>query len=334
MAACLLFAGIANAQLTETDNVKKQLTVDGTDTVAWMRGGVLTIGINQGFLHNWPASGEVASMTINSQFSGYATRVYHRHIWANNLDATYGLFYGYSNKFQPRKIDDRFDLTSKYGLQMDQKKRLYLTGLVNFRSQFTKGYDYNVPNFDSFSTSKFLSPAYLTGAIGMEYRNGSHYSFFLSPLAARFTFVDKYYTLMNPQGAFGVEYGETSRFEVGAYFSGRYLTEINKKFLFKTRLDLYANYLAKDTKDELGNIVKRDNPGNIDILWDNFLSYKFSKYIGINIGATMIYDNDIPYNKNTTNEGTGITTEKDEPGQGLGWWQLKQIMSVGFEYRF
>ncbi len=96
---------------------------------------------------------------------------------------------------------------------------------------------------------------------------------------------------------------------------------------------MYSNYLAKNVKDELGVVVKKDNPGNIDILWDNFISFKFYKYFSINFGLVAIYDNDVPYNK-TYLDANGIEQNKDEPYEGLGWWQIKQVMSVGFNYKF
>jgi len=324
----------AEAQLTQTDDLKKSLLLENKDTVMWVRGGVFNVGLNQGFLHNWAAGGEVASLTVNGQFSGFLNRVMHRHIWTNNLDMTYGLFYGYSNGFVPRKIDDRIDFTSKYGVKIGKEKNFYLAGLFNFKSQFTKGYDYSAPNWDSFSTSKFLSPAYFTAAVGLEYRKGNALSLFFSPLAARITVADRYYTSMKPEGMFGVAYNETSRFELGAYFTGRYQTEVSKKILFKTRVDLYANYLARDKKDSLGVVVKEDHPGNIDILWDNFFSYKMSKHLSLTLAATFIYDNDLPYQTAYTDATSGNTTEKDEPGKELGWWQVKQVLAVGIEYRF
>ena len=333
LSGILLFGLNAQAQIDQTDEWKKSLSTENKDTVAWVKGGVFSVGLNEGFLHNWAAGGEVVSMTINGQFNGYLNRIMHHHIWTNNLDMTYGLFYAYSNSFVPRKIDDRIDFTSKYGVQIGQNENLYLAGLFNFKSQFTKGYDYSVPNWDSFSTSEFLSPAYFTGAIGIEYRKGSNLSLFLSPLAARITVADRKYTSMKPEGAFGVQYNQTTRFELGAYFSGRYQTEINKKLLFKTRVDLYANYLAKDKKDSTGMVVKKDNPGNIDILWDNFVSYKMSKHLSLTLAATFIYDNDIPYEKTYINTA-GAEIVKDEPGTGLGWWQVKQVLAIGIEYRF
>ena len=329
-----ILSQISFAQVEGTDDIKKKMTIEGKDTVAWIHGGVAALGLNQAFLHNWAAGGEVLSMTVNGNFSGYLNRIYHRHIWANNLDMTYGMLYAYSNKFVPRKIDDRFDFTSKYGYQLDKKGKLFFAGLLNFRTQFTKGFDYSNPEWQKNPTSERLSPAYLTLALGLEYREGTKYSLFFSPVAARFTFADRYYTMLNPEGAFGIEFGETSRFELGAYFSGRYQTEIDKKLLFRTRLDLYSNYLAKDKTDAAGNVIKKDSPGNIDILWDNFFSYKINKYMGVTVGITAIYDNDLPYYDFYIDETTKLPVKKDEPGKTFGWWQIKQLLSVGLEYRF
>ena len=323
-----------NAQLGKTEDVKKQLATENKDTVAFIYGGILNLGFNEGFIHNWPAGGELASITASAVFSGFTISMRHRHIWTNNLDLNYGLFYAYSNMFVPRKIDDRIDFTSKYGIRLDTASDFYITGLLNFKSQFTKAYDYTAPGWDTFSTSRFLSPAYLTAAIGVEYRKGSNLSLFLSPIAGRLTFVDKYYTLMNAEGAFGVEYGKTTRVELGAYFTGRYMVDITKNISFKTRLDLYANYLAKDSKDSLGNVVKKDNPGNVDVLFDNLLACKIGKYISVTLGATMIYDNDIPYKKTKTDPISGLEVPRDEPGMGLGWVQLKQLFTIGFIYKF
>lgn len=324
----------SNAQLDRTDTIKGKLAGKNVDTVAWVYSGTLNIGINQGFLHNWAAGGEIASATVNGLFSGSLNRLYHRHIWSNNLDMTYSLFYAYSNQFIPRKMDDRIDYTSKYGYRLDTSKNFYFTTLFNFKSQFTKGYDYEAPNWDTFSTSKFLSPAYFILAPGIEYRKGSNLSLFLSPAAGRLTVVSREYTDRSPEGAFGVENGQTTRLELGAYFSGRYQVDITEDLSYKTRLDLYTNYLADDFEDSTGTVVKEDNPGNVDILWDNLFAWKVSKYFSLTLGGTFIYDNDIPYVTTETDPTTGQEVQKDEPGVGLGWWQIKQTFSIGFLYKF
>ena len=324
--ATLIFSvQVTYAQVGKIDDVKKSLETTNKDTIAWVHGGVLDIGANEGFLHNWSAGGELASLSVNGLFSGYLNKLHNQDVWSNNLDLAYGLNYAYSTGFKPHKTDDRIDFTSKYGIKHDSSN-FYFTALFNFKSQFTKGYNYTLPHFDSVSTSKFMSPAYFTTAIGMEYRRGSDISLFLSPIAGRLTLADKFYTSMSNQGAFGVPQYKTSYLQFGAYFSGRYVWNIGKKAIFKTRLDMYSNYLAKDTKDSTGKVIKKDNPGNISFLFDNLLAYKISKFFNITVGATFMYDNNIPYIVTPQN--------KDQPGSNLGWLQLNQTFSLGIEYKF
>ncbi len=333
-ALLLLCAAPASAQLGETENVKKSLSVENKDTVAWVRSGVAQLGLNQGFLHNWAAGGEVVSLAVDGLLSGNITRLYHNHVWSNSIEASYSLFYAYSNQFVPRKVDDRLDITSKYGARIDTGKNFYITGLFNFKSQFTRGYDYSVPDWQEFSTSNFMSPGYFTLAAGLEYRRGSDVTVFFSPAALRLTLADRKYTIRKPEGAFGIPYGEQSRLELGAYFTARYAHDLSPTVRYKGRLDLYSNYLAKDKKDSLGNVVKSDNPGNIDIFWDNLFSIKLGKYLNLNLSITAIYDNDLPYENQYSDAASGTVKTKDEPGTGLGWWQIKEVMAFGFAYRF
>ncbi len=333
LAATMLAANATFAQISETDNVKQKLSYESKDTVAWVHWGVFQLGINQGFLHNWSAGGELASLQADAVFSGNITRLYHSHVWSNTLDANYSLFYAYSNHFVPRKIDDRFDFTSKYGSRIDTTN-FFITALFNLKTQFSKGFDYSVPEFDTFSASNRFSPAYLTLAAGAEYRKGRALSLFLSPAAARVTLASRYYTSRKPEGAFGIEYNKKARFELGAYFSGRYQHDFSKHITYKTRVDLYTNYLAKDRKDSLGKVVAKDNPGNVDIFWDNLVQVKLGKYFALTLALTMMYDNDIPYNNTYNDAATGMAIDKNEPATGLGWWQLKQVMTLGFVYKF
>ncbi len=337
--SCLLVlcfsASIAQAQLSEADKLKTLLSTENKDTVAWLYTGIAAIGLNQGFLHNWAAGGEVASLAIDGLFTGNLVRLHHKHYWGNTLDAAYSLFYAYSNNFVPRKVNDRLDFTSKYGYRLDTNKGFYLTGLFNFRSQFTYGYDYSIPDWERQPVSNFLSPGYLTLALGMEYRQGTILSLFFSPAALRFTFCDKRYTTLYQDGAFGVPYGETSRTEFGAYFSGRFVKDLSKKVLFKSRLDLYMNYLAKDKVDSAGRVVTHDNPGNVDIFWDNLLAVKLNKLLTVNVTLTTIYDNDVPYRSEYIDPANpNVLIPKEEPGEELGWWQIRELVSFGITYKF
>ncbi|HOZ50759.1 MAG TPA: DUF3078 domain-containing protein [Chitinophagaceae bacterium] len=336
----ILCLAIATQSMAQADKKSDELQKDMKRKVeakneGWTKGGLLNIGLNQAMLENWAAGGERMSLAANGQFNGYLTRIKGNKIFENTLDLYYGLNYVASNNFVPRKLDDRIDFSSRYGLQPKNwttsksklKRSTYLMGLLRFQSQFTKGYNYEDANWETNPISEFLAPAYITLALGAEYRPNDHFSVFFSPLAGRFTTVKSKYTAL--QAAYGVEQGKTSRLELGAYLTAKYKTNLTKNIMYNTRLDLYSNYLAKN-KTMPGGYVRKDNPGNIDILWDNFFAMKISKFIGAGLGFTMIYDNDQPGLKNKTETVNGIATPAYGP---LGWWQLKQVLNVGFSYK-
>ena len=331
---CVLLASVTHAQINKVDDVKKQLETQNKDTVAWIHNGIFTLGINEGFLHNWSAGGEIASLVVNGIFHGDLTYLNHGTIWSNNLELAYGLNYAYSNNFVPRKTDDRIDFTSKLGSRLNKSTDFFYTALFNFKSQFTKGYDYTIPDWQHTPTSTLLSPAYYTLALGMEYNKGSDIGLFLSPLAAREVTASAFYTSMSPAGAFGIDSGKTAKFQLGAYFSGRYKVNINKAMFFSTRLDLYSNYLAKNTTDSAGRIVKRDNPANLQVLWDNLFVLKAYKNLSLTLGVTLAYDNNIPYSKTYIDKTTGLVVDKNQPGENLGWVQLSQVFTFGIAYKF
>jgi hypothetical protein len=48
---------------------------------------------------------------------------------------------------------------------------------------------------------------------------------------------------------------------------------------YKGRLDLFSNY--------------RNNPGNVDIFFTNYFSFKINKYLAATYNLDMIYDDDL-----------------------------------------
>ncbi|MCC7030385.1 MAG: DUF3078 domain-containing protein [Chitinophagaceae bacterium] len=332
----LKFAAAQNNVDKKSDDLQKDLKakVEAKDE-GWKRGGLLNIGINQAILENWAAGGERLSFAANGQLNAFMTRIKSNTIFENTLDLYYGLNYVASSHFVPRKLDDRIDFSTRYGLQPKSwtvsknrfKNHTYMTGLFRFQSQFTEGYNYEMPSWRTNPTSAFLAPAYFTLALGAEYRPNNNFSIFFSPLAGKVTLVKERYTLLAP--AFGVEQGKTSRFEFGAYLTTKYRTNLTKNIAYNTRVDLYSNYLAKN-KTVNGLLVK-DGPGNVDVLWDNFFALKISKLIGAGLGFTLFYDNDQPGQKNKkSTDANGIETYSYGP---LGWWQLKQVLNLGFSYK-
>ena len=272
------------------------------DTV-WRKGGLIALNFSQVALKNWAAGGQnsIAGNSIVNYFANYKKG---NHVWDNNLDMAYGLVLQ-GKHATAIKSDDRIEFTSKYGKQASH--HWYYSTLFNFRSQFTKGYNY--PN-DSVVISKFLSPGYVLFGGGMDYKPNNSFSLFLSPASFRFVIVaDK---LLSSQGAFGVDSGKTVKTEVGAFLKAVLKKDVNKVLNLQTSLDLFSDYL--------------NHPDNIDINWQTLFLLKVSKYISASLSFQVLYDFDT---KLTFYKDDGITI--DHVGAGT---QFKEALGIGFAYKF
>ncbi len=303
-----------------TDGEAK-LRKQATDTIhGWKRGGVVSLNLAQTSLTNWAAGGQ-NSFAVNGLFSGFTNYKNEKIIWDNSLDLGYGLLkQGKNSDFM--KTDDKFDFLSKYGRQAF--KDFYYAALLNFKSQMTVGKDYTK---DTAKISNLLAPAYLIGAIGMDYKPNSYLSAFIAPLTGKITIVNDQ-QLANA-GAFGVnpatydnmgnllQKGEKSKSEFGGYIrliytKNDFKNEIFKGVSFTSKLDLFSNYLH--------------NPQNIDISWETQIAFKVNKYISANINTHLLYDDDIAIAIDNNNDGI---TDKSGPRV-----QFKEILGVGFSYKF
>jgi hypothetical protein len=308
----VLFAGLSLLATGQVTEAEKTLRTHSADTIiGWKTGGVLTATVAQTSLTNWVAGGQ-NSLSINGLFSGFANYKKGKSIWGNSLDLGYGLMkQGKEADFQ--KTDDKIDILSQYG--REAFKNFYYSALMNFKTQMTPGYNY--PD-DTTKISDLLAPAYLTLAIGLDFKPDAYFSAFLAPLTGKFTFVSD--QGLSDLGAFGVKPGETSRSEFGGYIRAIYSrndfkSEFLKNVSFTTKIDLFSNY--------------SENPQNIDISWETLITMKVNKYLAFNINTHLIYDDNIqvPYDMN--NDGK---TEKGESVRSLV--QFKEIFGVGLAYKF
>ena len=312
IAICLLFSTfnvLSNGQITEAE--KKLRTVNADSIMGWKTGGVFTATIAQTSLTNWAAGGQ-NSLSLNGLFSGFANYKQGKSVWDNSLDIGYGFLK--QGKDEPsRKTDDKIDILSKYG--REAFKNFYYAALFNFKTQMTPGYNYpDVTN----KISDLFAPAYLTLALGLDYKPNPYFSAFISPLTAKFTFVKD--QQLSDLGAFGVKPGETSRSEIGAYLRAIYTkadfkSEFLKNVSFTTKIDLFSNYT--------------DKPQNVDVNWEVLLAMKVNKYLTVNFNTLLIYDDNIqvPYDKN--NDGT---IETGESIRSLV--QFKEILGAGLSLKF
>jgi hypothetical protein len=136
------------------------------------------------------------------------------------------------------------------------------------------------------------------------------FSAFIAPFTDKTTIVGD--NGLANAGAFGVEKGKNIRNEFGGYVRMMFMKDIMKNVGLQTKIDLFSNYL--------------NNPQNIDIYWETLINMKVNKYISVTFSTNLIYDDDIIIKVDKDKDG--IT---DAEGPRV---QFKQILNVGFSYKF
>ncbi len=287
---------VANAK-SEIESIKHP-----DSTTRWVVQGSGNLQFTQASFSNWSAGGE-NSLGLVGWINFKANYRNGKHVWANNVDLGYGFnLLGKGGDADYRKTNDKIELTSAYGLELHNNKFWYFTVLVNFRSQFDKGYDY--PN-DSTVLSTFMAPGYLVAGLGITYAPSSWFNAYLSPASGRFTFVldEK----LSDAGSFGVDPGKTMRGEFGPYFRANINKDLMKNVNLTSTLELFTDYLK--------------HFGNVDVNWSLLLSLKVNKWLAASVQTQLIYDDDVM-----------IKFDPDKPAGPRT--QFKELFGIGLSYKF
>jgi len=92
-----------------------------------------------------------------------------KHIWDNRVVLGYGI---QTNKGESsRKTNDVIDLTSSYGYSIGNN--WYLAASMNFRTQFTDGFDYSTD--PKTKISGLMAPGYLSLGLGVDYKPNENF---------------------------------------------------------------------------------------------------------------------------------------------------------------
>lgn len=325
LSAMLTVIGFGVVAQIDADEKKLKTQAKGsTDTTkAWDVGGNFNLNLTQVALSNWAGGGE-SSMSLQGILGLYANYSKGRSAWDNNLDLAYGMIKtGKANWF---KNDDRIELNSKYGYKAS--KNWYYAALLNFRSQFTEGYG---KIGDANYISNFMSPGYLTFALGMDYKPNDKFTMFVSPATLKMTAVLD--DSLASVGAFGVDTNQNIRTEFGGYIKASFTEPKvfgNENLSFKTSISLFTNYKV--------------SPQNIDVTWDAALVAKIAKYFTVSLTVNLIYDDDINiqrYNSDgtprymTRDDGSEYLDTEGKPIPYTGpITQIKEVLAIGFAYKF
>lgn len=301
--ALCLSAGMYAQEREKIAKSKNDLTAGApadTSKKHWVVEGTGSLAFTQASFTNWAAGG-TNSLGLVAWINFKANYRNGRHVWANNIDLGYGFnILGKGSDAEYNKTNDKIELTTAYGYELDKKSHWYLTVLANFRTQFSDGFNY--PD-DSTVISTFMAPGYLVAGVGITYAPVSWFNVYLSPFSSRFTFVID--TALSNAGSFGVDKGKTMRGEFGPYLRAYINKDIMKNVNITSTAEFYTDYLHEF--------------GNIDVNWSLLVSMKVNKWLSASIQTQLIYDNDVD-----------IKFDPDKsPGPRT---QFKELFGIGLTY--
>jgi hypothetical protein len=266
------YHGLLKSQDLENNN-KKQFPDTSRKEHQFSAG----INLNQAaFSENWKGGGVnsfAVSLYLNDKFSYTRSRFN----LVSDLQTAYGV---QQNKGELlRKNQDRLFYDFRAGFSVTQHWILFLS--VNFQSQFDAGYVFEKDSLGGDvrrTISRFMSPAFVSQMIGIEYKPVNYFYIRLGAATLRQTFVldtTLYRSVGNSN--YGVDIGKRLRNEVAFTLIADYDHEIVKNLLLKTRFTAFANYQTLDA---------------IDIRWDINLIAKTTNLLNVNLQATLLHDND------------------------------------------
>lgn len=267
----LFFGSQSNAQVNEKVLLDKTIEAASktTDTLnmGWKRAGNFSFLFNQSSFNNdWLGGGTssiAGNVGLNYDFNYKTEKI----VWDNKLIVAYGLTK--QKDKETTKSDDRIEFTSLFGRKAGEGN-WYYSWFLNFKTQMDSGVEPVTLN----KISHFFSPAYLQTGPGMLWKKSDNLKVNIAPATSKLIYVHDHFTEFGP--SFGVEQGDTSRFEFGAAVNAYYKFNIMENVSMENILNLYSNYL--------------DKPQNVDIDYQMNLVMKVNKYISANVAFQAIYD--------------------------------------------
>ncbi len=302
----------ALALMLATATFAQEENKETTKTDGWSHKGNVGFNFGQSSYTNWAAGGQ---SSINGQgiFNYEIHFLKNKFKWDNTLNTSLGYSY-YDIKKKPVKTDDKIEFTSLATLKATE--HLNYGAEFAFRSQFAKGWNYEVDSTVHY-ISKFLAPAYISLGLGIEWVPNKFFSLYFSPVTGRITIVNDEY--LASIGAFGVneldkndttQHAKTDkiRYEFGARAVAKFQYPIVKNVTFNSKLELFSNYL--------------NHPERVDVDWQNMLVLKVNDWLNANLSTHLIYDYDIPFYDE-------ITNEKIEGSKV----QFKEVLAIGLLFK-
>jgi hypothetical protein len=255
-ALVLFISFIGIAQETEEDPVVKE---------GWKSSGKVGILFNQSAFSNWTAGGEnniSGTLGLNYDINYFTENI----SWDTKIIVAYGI--SKNQDEDQKKTDDRLEINSVLGKKASGN--WYYSWFFNGKTQMDVGYDPDT----GIEISHGFSPLYLQTGPGMLWKKNDNLKVNIAPATAKLILVHGHFTEFGE--SFGVEQGETTRFEFGASIGAYYKLTLMENVTMENILNLYSNYL--------------EDPQNVDIDYTMNLEMTINKYLSANLSFQTIYD--------------------------------------------
>lgn len=293
----------------------------------WTTGASFFAIAGQAGSKNWASGNDLFSFSANAFVNAHANLSKDKWYFDNTLIASYGLIN--TDEFSTIKNDDKLDIFSTLGIQLNEGKHIGLAAALNFRTQFSNGYDRDYLNQGlKRRTSGFFAPAYLTLApVGLYYKSEGFEAYgtligFRGVIVSNEPYSYVFQGGIIPSNMvneknrarversvatmYGVDPQKTIQYQVGPYISASYNHEICHNIFYKGRLDLFSDFTNK-------------NSGNIDLFSINTFVFKVNRWLSALYSLDVAYDDDIKK----------FGYYKDHAA-----FQSKSILGIGINTRF
>ena len=275
----------------------------------WTRKGDGYLQFMQNYVSgNWYKGGEsnysaVASLTLEANYDNKS-----KWKWDNKLEMKLGFQTSRTDEVHKFKAnEDLFRYTGKVGLQAANKWYYTLQGLAY--TQFSRGFKSN----DIRTYSDFLSPLNISIGLGMDYKvewlnKKLTGTINISPFAVNYRYVDRTQFRQKNDitvtdfdwfpGRYGIDAGKHHLLDFGSQVTAALEWKINDVVTWKTRFYGFTSYHRTELE------------------WENTFALRVSKYISANLFLFPRFDDAYKYDDD------------------LGYWQFKELSSLGFAYTF
>ncbi|MFI3239006.1 MAG: DUF3078 domain-containing protein [Bacteroidales bacterium] len=266
----------------------------------WVTGFESTLQFSQAYLSdNWYQGGEGNLNVIGNFLYSFNLNpnVYTKVLFENSIQYNIAMNSAPQDSLRGYAISaDLLQINSKFGLKAIEK--WYYSATLLFKTQIFQNYTANTNDL----TAAFLTPGELNIGLGMTYdlsESDKKYTFSasISPLSYNLkTCID---TNKSDFADLGYSIDKRVQNSFGSSAEGNFVWNINAVFTYTSRLYMFTDY------------------GSIQGDWENTLSIIASKYLSTNLYVHLRYD-----------DSATPSTE------GWKYWQLKEILSFGFNYKF